>query len=81
MLVPDLEIRGRGAGGGPPDPEISGGAFSKKFFSTLRVSVWSENKGGVQAPPLNPPLNDSSQGSLFQSVVTFGDETVQCDDC
>ena len=53
MAVPvqDLEIRGRGAGGGPPDPEISGGAVSKKFFLALRVSVWSKNKGGAGLLP------------------------------
>ena len=34
MAVPvqDLEIRGRGAGGGPPDPEISGGGGLQKIF-------------------------------------------------
>ena len=28
----------------------------KKFFSSLRASVWSKNKGEAQAPPLDPPL-------------------------
>ena len=33
-------------GPGHPDPEIRGGAVSKKFFSALRASVCSKNKGG-----------------------------------
>ena len=36
-------------GGGHPDPEISGGEGlrpQKKFFSALRASSWSINKGG-----------------------------------
>ena len=39
-----------------------GGAVSKKLFSLLRASVWSEHKGGggggrvCRAPPLDPPL-------------------------
>ena len=34
-------------------------AVSKKFFSALRASVWSDKKGvpGHWAPPLDPPLN------------------------
>ena len=40
---PDLEIR-EGGGGGHPDPEIVG-TPSPKFFSALRASVWSKNKG------------------------------------
>ena len=46
----------KGAGGGR-------GAVSKKLFSLLRASVWSEHKGGgvgwdraCRAPPLDPPL-------------------------
>ena len=57
MADPDLQIRE--GGGGHPDPEIrGGGAVSKKFFSLLRVSFWSKNKGGraPRAPPLDPPL-------------------------
>ena len=37
---PDLQIRGRGRG-----------ALSKKFFSALRASVSSKNKGGGSRPP------------------------------
>ena len=39
-----------------------GGAVSKGIFSALRASVWSENKGETQAPPLDPPLNFVCQG-------------------
>ena len=37
---------GGGAGGGHPDPEISGGPVSKKIISALGASVWSKNKWG-----------------------------------
>ena len=49
LANPDLQIRG--GGGGHPVPEIRGGNRSqKKFFSALRVSVWSEHKGGGPCP-------------------------------
>ena len=46
---PDPQIRG---GGGHPDSEIrgGGGGFQKPFFSDLRASVWSRNKGGPGPP-------------------------------
>ena len=45
---PDLQI---GEGGvGHLDPEKRGGSL-KKFFSALRTSVWSKNKGDARAPP------------------------------
>ena len=48
MGGPDLQIRGRGGGGGYPDPEISGGgAVSKK----LGKKFWSKNKVGEGALP------------------------------
>ena len=60
---PDLQMGkggGRG-GGGHPDPEIRGGAGLRKcFFSALRSSVWSKNKGRArahQSAPLDPPLH------------------------
>ena len=61
MPDPDLELRGEGGGGdGHLDPEIRGRPGLQKFFSTLRASVSSKNKGGggraPQAPPLDPPL-------------------------
>ena len=48
MTKPDLQIR-RGVGGG---------RSQKEFFSALRASVWSKNKGGrvPRAPPLDPSL-------------------------
>ena len=55
LADPDLQIRGRGrgrVGDGHLDPEIRGGARSqKKFFSALRASVWSKNRGGGGGPP------------------------------
>ena len=64
VAVPDLQIRG-GGGGGYPDPEIRwGGAVSKTFFSALRVSVWSKNKGGRPDPPYPSP------GSATETDVT-----------
>ena len=49
----DQSLRGEGGGGGDhPDPEIRrGGRLLKKFFSAVRASVWSKNKGGVPGPP------------------------------
>ena len=46
-------------GPGHPDPELSGvrgGAISKQLFTALRASVWSKNKVGARAPPLDLPL-------------------------
>ena len=45
--VPDLEIRGRGVGGGPPDPEISGGGRSpKNFFRPFGSQFGLKIRGG-----------------------------------
>ena len=46
--------KGGGGGGMHPNPEIRGGAVSKKVFSALQASVWSKNKGG--GVPLDRPL-------------------------
>ena len=54
---PDLQIR---MGGGHPDPEIRGS--SKKFFSALRASVWSKNRGGPGSP-------GPSHGSATATIV------------
>ena len=40
-----------GGGGG------GGGGTPKDFFSALRDSVWSKNKGGGHRPPRAPPLD------------------------
>ena len=45
---PDLQTR---RGGCHPDPEITGGPVSKKFFSALWASVWSKKKGGAGPSP------------------------------
>ena len=47
---PDVQIK---EGPGHPDPEISGGLFSKKIFKALRASVWSNNKEGRNAESRN----------------------------
>ena len=39
----DLQIRGVP---GHPNPDIRGGAVSKKIFLALWASVWSKNMGG-----------------------------------
>ena len=55
MADPDLQITGKGGGGGDghPDPEIREAPVSKKI-----CSVWSKSKGGwaPRGPPLDPPL-------------------------
>ena len=47
MADPDLQIRGRGPVIRPWD---KGGQSPKIFFSALRASVWSKNKGGPEPP-------------------------------
>ena len=51
----DLEMGGR-AGGGGGEREKVGGRSPKEVFLALRASVWSKNKGGTWAIPLDPPL-------------------------
>ena len=54
----------KGGGSGHPDPEIRGGPGLKKIFLALRVSFWSKNKVGEQAPqapPLDLPLITSGK--------------------
>ena len=67
MAGPDLQIRGGGGGGAPRLWDIGkgggGGGVSKNFFSALRTSFCSKNKGGQ--PPPAPPLDPS----LFCSVL------------
>ena len=52
--------KGGWGGGSHPDSEIMEGDRSQKqFFSALRASFWSKNKGEGRAPrppPLDPPL-------------------------
>ena len=48
-----LQIGGRGGQSSRPKDKVGGGGRSpKKFFSALRASFWSENKGGPG--PLGP---------------------------
>ena len=47
MADSDLKVKEGGGGGG--------GVVLKNFFSALRASFWSKNKGG-RAPPQDPPL-------------------------
>ena len=57
---------GAGGEGGHLDPKIRRGR-SKKFFSALRASVWSKNRGGgAGGPPPDPPLE-----LHFVPVITF----------
>ena len=46
-----------------------GGAVSKNFFSAIRASVWSKNKGG---PPLYPPLQ-AEAFLAFRSSISLHD--------
>ena len=45
---PDLQIAGGGRSSRPWNK--GGGSVSKKFFSALRASFWSKNKGGGPPP-------------------------------
>ena len=42
----DLEIRGGGGGWSSRPLDKGEGRSPKKYFSTLRASAWSRNKGG-----------------------------------
>ena len=61
----DPHLQKGGGGSSHPDPEIRGRpGLKKNFFSALRVSFWSKNKVGEQAPqapPLNLPLITSGK--------------------
>ena len=62
-----------GGGGGHPDPDMWGKGRSQKiFFSALRASVWSKNKGGGERPRalfLDPPLCGHVTGGSCVGVV------------
>ena len=46
-----LQMGGGGGVSGHPDTDMRGkGRSQKNFFSALRASVWSTNKGGGEAP-------------------------------
>ena len=58
----------KGGGGG-------GGRSPKNFFSALRASVWSKNKGGARPPLSDPPVanHDLAGGwvGYFLSTINF----------
>ena len=61
-----------GGGRGHPDPEIRGGQSPQMFFSVLRASFWSKNKGGARAPrapPLDPPLPQAQKSELHTKQI------------
>ena len=68
---PDLQIRGEGGRSSRPWPRSP-----KKFFSALRASVWSENKGRLvpRAPSLDPPLVLSGGRETFQQFFARREE-------
>ena len=51
---PDLQIRDKGGGGGDRASRAPGAWSPKKFFSALRVSLWSKQKAGANPPPPHP---------------------------
>ena len=81
MPVPDLEIRGRGAGGGPPDPEISGGGASPKNFFRPFGSQFGLKIRGDPGLSLVSATEWQLAGIAFSKVsLLLGIQTVQCDD-
>ena len=66
--------KGGRVGGGHLDPEIRGARSQKKFFSALRASVWSKNKGARGRPPRASPLDPSLMPLYFSPIpyVSFG---------
>ena len=64
MPDPDLEIRW-GGGNGHPDPYIRGEGrpVSKKNFSVLRASVWSEISGGGSPGSATAYIRNTKQTS------------------
>ena len=57
-----------GGEAGHPDPEIRRGPASENFFSTLRASFWSKNKGEAQGP--SNPSPGSATDSSYQGFKT-----------
>ena len=49
MPDPDLEIRGGGGG-------VGRNRSQKQFFSAVRASVWSKNRGGMRMPKDRGPV-------------------------
>ena len=54
-----------------PDLEIRWDPVSKKIFSALLASVWSENKGGARPPgPLPGSATETRQLQLAKTIKT-----------
>ena len=71
---------GAGGGRGHPDPEIRGGQSPQFFFSVLRASFWSKNKGGARAPrapPLDPPLLQAQKSELHTKQILPCERTAE----
>ena len=64
---PHLEIRWGEGGSWSSRPWDGGGVPPKKCFSARRVSVWSENKVGPQAPPLDLQLQLTAKVFLLNN--------------
>ena len=63
------------SGGFIPSDKGAGGGVSKKLFSLLRASVWSEHKGGGGGG-VGPDLPGPSPGSAtaygsFEAIICF----------
>ena len=56
MLTGSAGSRPWHKGGRSPRRWDKGGPGLQNFLSALRALVWSKNKGGHRAPPLDPPL-------------------------
>ena len=56
----------KGGGGCHPHAggDKGGARYQKTFFSALRASVWSKNKGG---PSLDPPLTMATEIKYFSA--------------
>jgi len=74
---PDLQIS---VGGGASRPWDKGVGVS--IFLALRASVWSKNKGGGRAPPLDPPLLYilllPQRGAIFHAIEKDKSEPLAC---
>ena len=71
--------RGGGGGGVHPDPEIRRASLHN-FFSILRASFWSKNKGGARAPrapTLDPTLLQAQKSELHTKQILPCERTAE----
>ena len=68
--VADPDLQG-GGGRGHRDPEIRGVGSPKNFFSALRASFWSKNKGGGGPPGPSPGSATATLAILIPPVRLF----------